>query len=262
MRKMKRIITLVLAAALLLGLAACSQTEKVKISTAEDLKGKTIGVQLGTTGDDIATKDVEAKEVERYTRFVDAITALKQKKIDCIIMDRDTADAYLKNNTDLMQLDVGFEPEQYAIAVKKGDQELLDVVNKVIAQMKSDGSLAGSFEAHEGEAGPAPDLNKGGSAGVLIVGTESGFPPYEYPSGDTIAGVDMDIMSSIAKELSMELEIEDMPFESLIAALTSGKIKAIAAGMTINEERLVNVDFSDPYVDASQVVVIRKTSSK
>jgi polar amino acid transport system substrate-binding protein len=226
------------------------------------LAGKVIGVQLSTTGDTIASDKVNAKSVERFTHYVDAITALKQKKIDCIIMDRDTATEMLADNSDLTQIDVGFDPEQYAIAVNKGDAELLAAINSVITEMKADGSLAASFEAHKGSAGSPPQIDTGAAGGILLVGTESGFPPYEYISGGQVAGVDADIMARVAKKLNMELKIEDMPFDSLITALTTGKINAIAAGMTINDERKVNVDFSAPYVDASQVVVIRKTSQK
>jgi ABC-type amino acid transport substrate-binding protein len=262
MKKSVKLIALLLTLALMLTMVACSSAEKIKIGSKADLAGKVIGVQLGTTGDTIATKDVNAKTVERFTHYVDAITALNQKKVDCIIMDRDTAVAMIANNTSLTQIDVGFDPEQYAIAVKKGDSSLLETVNKVITAMKADGSLAASLKAHEGEKGSAPDMNVGASGGTLIVGTESGFPPYEYISNGKIAGVDMDIMARIAKELNKELKVEDMPFDSLITALTSGKINAISAGMTINDERKVNVDFSIPYVDASQVVVLRKASLK
>ncbi|MCK9251292.1 MAG: transporter substrate-binding domain-containing protein [Clostridiales bacterium] len=262
MKMMRKAAAMLLALGLLLGLAACSSAETVFISSQTDLAGKVIGVQLGTTGDTIASDDVAAKTVERFTRYVDAITALKQKKIDCIVMDRDTANEMIKANAELTQIDVGFEPEQYAIAVQKGDADLLATVNSVIKTMKEDGSLAASFAAHDGSKGSAPDLNVGASGGILKMGTESGFAPYEYIADGKVAGVDIDIMARVAKELNMELQIEDMPFDSLITALSSGKIDAIAAGMTINDERKVNVDFSDPYVDASQVVVIRKTSQK
>jgi len=60
----------------------------------------------------------------------------------------------------------------------------------------------------------------------------------------------------------MELKVENINFDGLIPAVMSGKIQAIAAGMTVNEERKVNVSFSDPYTDAQQVVLIRKTSVK
>lgn len=259
MRKTKTVVCLLLIAALLVMLAGCAGQEKIQIGGQEDLVGKTIGVQLGTTGDDLASEIDEAK-VERYNRYVDAITSLKQKKVDALIMDRDTAEAYVAVNDDLTILDVGFDPEQYAVAVKKGDSDLLAVVNQVIAEMKADGSLEASLESHQGMEGEAPDFNVGAAGGTLVVGTEDGFPPYEYLSNGIVIGTDMDIMARVAKALDMELVVENMNFDGLIAALQSGKINAIAAGMSISEERKVNVDFSDHYVDASQVVVIRKAS--
>lgn len=259
MKKMRIIISLVLIAALLSALAGCAGQEKIKIGGQEDLVGKTIGVQLGTTGDDLAS-DIEQAKVDRFNRYVDAITSLKQKKVDALIMDRDTADAYVAVNDDLSILDVGFDPEQYAVAVRIGDSDLLNVVNTVIADMKADGSLQVSLESHQGMEGEAPDFNSGAAGGTLIVGTEDGFPPYEYLSNGVVIGTDIDIMARVARELDMELVVENMNFDGLIAALQSGKIDAIAAGMSISEERKVNVDFSDHYVDASQVVVIRKAS--
>ena len=79
-------------------------------------------------------------------------------------------------------------------------------------------------------------------------------------SGENVIGTDMDIMAKVAKKLDKELVVENLEFGGLIAAVQQGKIDAIAAGFSINEERKTNVDFSDYYVDASQVVVVRKTS--
>lgn len=280
MKRMNKLILLLLSLALLIAVAGCApaatttestastttkatttEVERIKIKDVGDLKFKIIGVQLGTTGDTIASDtQYRAKDVERFNKYVDAITSLKQKKIDCIIMDRDTAESYIKANDDLGIVDVGFEPEQYAVAVKKGNTDLLAVVNEVIAEMKADGSLAASLEAHADQKGAAPDYNTGAAGGKLVVGTEPGFPPYEYMSGENVIGTDMDIMAKVAKKLDKELVIENLEFGGLIAAVQQGKIDAIAAGFSINEERKTNVDFSDFYVDASQVVVVRKTS--
>lgn len=260
MRNIYRIIAVVCLLSLTLAMSACSSGDKIEIGGLADLDGKIIGVQTGTIGDELA-EEIDTKRVERYNAYVDAITSLKQKKIDAIIMDNDTATAYLEKNDDLVVLDVGFEPEQYAVAVQKGDS-LKATVDTVIERMKADGSLAASLEAHKDETGTAPDMNKGAANGKLVMGTEAGFPPYEYMSGGAVIGTDIDIMAAVAKELDMELVVENMAFDGLIAALQQGKIQAIAAGMTISEERKVNVDFSVPYVDASQVVVIRKTSMK
>lgn len=259
MKKLTAIIAMICLIALTISLAACSSPE-VKIATKADLDGKVIGVQEGTIGDDIATKDISAKSVERFTQYVDAITSLQQKKIAAIVMDMDTAAINVKKSSDLVILDVGFEPEQYAIAVNKGEAELLAAIDKVIAEMKADGSLQKSMDSHAEEAGEAPDYNTGAAGGKLVMGTEAGFAPYEYMDGQNVIGVDVDIMARVAKSLDMELVVENMPFNSLISALNGGKIDVIAAGMTINDERKVNVDFSTPYVDATQVVVIRKAS--
>lgn len=280
MKRMNKMILLLLSFALLVAMVGCAPAatttettaatttkatttavERVKIKEKGDLKFKVIGVQLGTTGDTIASDTLlRAKDVERFNKYVDAITSLQQKKIDCIIMDRDTAESYVKANDDLGIVDVGFDPEQYAVAVKKGNSELLAVVNEVIAEMKADGSLQASIESHIDQKGVAPDYNIGAAGGKLVVGTEPGFPPYEYMSGDNVIGADMDIMAKVAKKLDKELVIENLEFGGLIAAVQQGKIDAIAAGFSINEERKTNVDFSDFYVDASQVVVVRKTS--
>ena len=259
MKKLSLVLAVVFLTAAMLTLTACGN-ETVKISSMEDLEGTTIGVQLGTIGDELAS-DVSGATVERYNQYVDAITSLSQSKVDALIMDRDTAESYIRVNDDLIILDVGFEPEQYAVAVQKGDTALAEVVNQVIAAMKADGSLEASLESHADMDGEAPDFNEGAAGGQLIVGTEAGFPPYEYMSGSVVIGTDIDIMAEVAKALDMELVVENMNFDGLIPALQSGKINAIAAGMTVNEERMVNVDFSDPYVDASQVVVIRKESA-
>jgi polar amino acid transport system substrate-binding protein len=242
---------------------ATTAADAIKIGVQADLKGRIIGVQLGTVGDTLATDKLAAKEVQRFTQYVDAISALKQKKVDCIVMDADTGAAYVKLNTDLAVLDVGFDAEAYAMAVQKTGQDvLLAAINDTIAALKADGSIVKFKEAHAAQTGKAPDFNKGAAGGKLVVGTEPGFAPYEYMQGKVVVGVDIDIMAAVAKKMNKELVIESINFDGLIPALKSKKIQVIAAGMTVTEERKVNVTFSNPYTDAKQIVVIRKTSQK
>ena len=99
------------------------------------------------------------------------------------------------------------------------------------------------------------------SSTKLVMGTESGFAPFEYMDGSTMKGIDVDLANAIATEAGKTLSIEDMPFDSLLAAVEGGKIDFAAAGMTVNDERKLSVDFSDPYFDASQVVMVKKGSS-
>lgn len=101
----------------------------------------------------------------------------------------------------------------------------------------------------------------GKSDDVLVVGTNAAFPPFEYvggQSGDEIKGFDIDLAKQIAKDAGKTLKVENMKFDSLIVALNSGKIDFIASGMTITAERQANVNFSDPYYEATQVVLVNK----
>ncbi len=96
--------------------------------------------------------------------------------------------------------------------------------------------------------------------GKLIMGTNAAFPPYEYYEGDTIVGIDAEIAQAIADELGLELVIEDMEFDGIIGAVTAGKVDMGLAGMTVTEDRLENVNFSDTYAHASQVVIVTNDS--
>lgn len=91
--------------------------------------------------------------------------------------------------------------------------------------------------------------------GKLIVGTNAAFPPFEYVGDDGEPdGFDIALIKAIGEKLGYEVEIQDMEFGSLVAAIGT-KIDASIAGMTITEERKQSVDFSDSYYDAVQFVV-------
>lgn len=86
------------------------------------------------------------------------------------------------------------------------------------------------------------------------------FLPYEYYEGDQIVGIDAEMAAAVAEKLGMELQIEDMEFDSIIPAINSGKADIGVAGMTVTEDRLVNVNFSDPYTTATQVIIVQEGS--
>ena len=96
--------------------------------------------------------------------------------------------------------------------------------------------------------------------GVLTMGTNATFPPYEYKDGDDIVGIDAEIAQAMADKLGLKLEIVDMDFDSLIASVQSGKIDMSLAGMTVTEERKQNVDFTDSYATGVQVIIVKDDS--
>ena len=111
------------------------------IASPDDLKDKIIGVQTGTTGDIYATDDFGDKNVERYNKGMEAVQALSQGKIDAVIIDREPAKVFVKENTGLKILDEAYTTEEYAIAVAKGNTKLLSNINAALAELKADGTL-------------------------------------------------------------------------------------------------------------------------
>ena len=96
---------------------------------------------------------------------------------------------------------------------------------------------------------------------VLRAGTNSEFAPFEYvgDSGE-IEGIDIDIINEIAKDLGVTITMEPMDFDALVPSLVSGKLDITIAGMTITDERKQSVLFSDPYFNATQVVILPENS--
>ena len=94
----------------------------------------------------------------------------------------------------------------------------------------------------------------------LVMVTDATFPPYEMRSGNKIIGIDPEIVGEVARRNGFELIIEDMNFDSIIAAIQIGKADIAASGITVTEERKKMVAFTSPYVSARQVVVVRETS--
>ncbi len=94
----------------------------------------------------------------------------------------------------------------------------------------------------------------------LVMVTEATFPPYEFREGGKIVGIDVDLMKAVAKKTGRELVVEDMSFDSVIAAVQAGKADVAASGITVTDERKRQVGFSHPYVTAQQVVIVPKDS--
>lgn len=277
-RSLKLTALMLVFAGMMLTGTACGQTEKKTgeavntevsstedaITSVDDLEGKKIGVQLGTTGD-IYASDYEGDEagtvVERYNKGADAVQALRQGKIDCVIIDEQPAMKFVEQNSGIRILEEEFTLEDYALMIAKGNDELLDKVNGALRELKADGTLDSikkNYTGAESEIGKYPyekkDVERGN--GTLTIGTNAEFPPYEYYKDGVVTGIDIDIMQAICDKLGMELKVEDMAFDSIIAAVSSGKVDAGAAGFTVTEERKKNVNFSDTYTTSKQVVIV------
>jgi len=109
----------------------------------------------------------------------------------------------------------------------------------------------------EGETAPAED-------GVIVFGTNAEFPPFEFVAAEGVIGefdgIDIAIADLIAKDNGMTAEISNMEFDSLLIALQNGQIDAVIAGMTVTAERQESVNFTTPYYQATQVMIVKEGS--
>ena len=258
---MKKLLLAVMV--MIMCVSACF-ADGLNISKPEDLVNIKIGTQRGTIAEGIAKKmlgDKASTQLTTYEKATDVIQALKVGKIDGAIIDEAPALQFVKNDPDNIKiLPEPMTTEQYAIGFKQGNKELVEQVNKALAEIKADGSLEAIMLKYK-EDPTAPkasdiDLHKGASGGVLKVGTESGFPPYDIKTADGYTGIDIEMCALIAGKLNKELVIVAYPFDSLFMAVNSGHVDMICAGITVNEERKMFTDFSDPYEDAKQVAVV------
>lgn len=239
------------------------------VTCVDDLEGVNIGVQIGTTGD-IYASDYEGDEagtvITRFNKGADAVQALKQGKVDCVIIDEQPAKAYIDKNSELSILEEEFALEEYAMCVAKENTELTAQINQALTELKEDGTLASIIDNYIGDdtIGKSPYVSPENVErnGTLTMATNAAFPPYEYYENGKPVGIDVDMAQAVADKLGKELVVSDMEFDSIIIAVQSGKADFGAAGMTVTEDRLKNIDFTDSYTTAKQVIIVKSGDSK
>lgn len=118
------------------------------IKSIDDLAGKKIGVQLSTTGDIYATDDFGADFVTQYNKATDCVLGLTKGDVDAVIIDNAPAKVFVQQNEGLVLLDAAYADEDYAIAVKKGDAELLEKLDTAITELIADGTVAKIVEKY------------------------------------------------------------------------------------------------------------------
>ena len=208
------------------------------------------------TGLDIAA-------VEQYNKAADAVQALLSNKIDAVCIDDQVAKKFVEANSDeLAILDTAYAVEDYAICVSKDRTDLTSSLNEAIAELKDDGTLDAILDKYinktEGAEGYVTPEGTEYPNGTLIMATNAAFEPYEYIENGAVIGIDAEFGKAICDKLGYELQIEDMEFDSIIPAVQSGKADFGMAGMTVTEERLENIDFTDTYCTGVQSIIVLK----
>ena len=235
-----------------------------QIKSKTDLKGAVIGVQLGTTSDGLATeleKEGGGTKVERYNKGADAIQALLQGKIDCMVTDEAPAKAFQRVNPSLRILPETFDASSFAICVAKDHAELQQSINHAIRILKENGVIDSIVNRHL-ERGIAVAYTPKTSDVSLRFATNATFEPFEYYQNGKIVGIDVDVANAIGDVMGVDVEILDMEFDAIITSVQAGKADAGIAGITVTPERKKNIGFTDSYADVRQVIMVNSNEVK
>jgi polar amino acid transport system substrate-binding protein len=158
-------------------------------------------------------------------------------------------------------LDTEYKVEDYAICVAKENTDLLDQINAALAELTEDGTTKAIVDKYISDTPHDLQFQQDTEGKPeLTMATNAAFPPYEFYENGEIVGIDAEMAAAIADKLDMKLKIDDMDFDAVVAAVQSGKADMGVAGMTVTEERLQSISFTESYATGIQVIVVPEGS--
>lgn len=257
---LKKLIKFIPCLLVLVLLSGCQKKLNV-IENINDLNNKNIGIYTGSEYDTIANQKIKNPNILFYNSYSDQISALKSGKIDGFLTDEPLGKEIIKNNDGLKILDEKLTEDSYAFAINPKLKDLKNDINKVLNEMKKDGTLSKFESKWMGSNEKAKELETykyDGKKGTIKFGTISGSAPFAYLKNNETVGYDIDVIKYIAKQLDMKLELIVMQFDGLLPAIVSGKVDVAGCSIIVTEERKKSVLFSEPDYTGGIVIITRK----
>ena len=218
----------------------------------------------GSMGEGLARARWPQAQIKTFDDIMDAIVALKAGQLDTAIVPFPLGLQLEKTNADLRQLPERLDDEETAVAVRLEDAKLLEDINRVIAELKADGTLADMQKRwFKSDPGPydEPEIELPTDGDILTIGVSATREPFTFVDKDgRVTGHDGELARRISAKLNRPIRFSDMKFMALIPALQSGKVDMIVTGMAATDERRKQVAFSDSYFQNAQVMIVRRST--
>jgi polar amino acid transport system substrate-binding protein len=231
-------------------------------TSLDDLKNGRIDVLTGSAGELAAVARFPGASIREMTSSADSALAVKTLKADAFIHDRSLLLQLVKKNPDLVILDEPLGKLSLAVAINRGNSALLFRINGLFADLEKDGTLRRLREKWiEPGYSAIPELFPSGGAkadGVLKMGTCATQEPFSFQANGAFTGMDIELSRLIGDRLKKKIQIFDMPFESLIPALETGKIDFALSNFSVTEERKKRIAFSTPYIESDICALVRQ----
>ena len=231
-------------------------------TSVSQLHGRRIGVQTGTTFDEIVLETLPDAKISYFNSYPDMAAALKARKIDGFPGDEPVLQLMASEDSKIRILADRMDTFEFGFVLPKdkAGEKLRDEMNAWLTEMKADGELDriiarwtnGTEEdkiVPDYASYPAPN-------GVLTMATEGAYAPMNYYRKNEVVGFEIELAARFCEARGYGLRVQSMLFDAILPAVQAGKADFAAAGMTITEERKESVYFSDPYYTGGTVMAV------
>ena len=226
------------------------------------LAGKTFAVPSGTVADKLVLSRFPGAKFEYFDDAQASCMAVKDGKADAAAYDLPILKNIAAKNDGLTVLPQMITTDDYGFAVKLGNADLKGAIDAVVLELRSDGTYADMEKRwlpEHGNPAAMPQIALDGTAGTLKFGTAAVTEPFSFKdSSGAVVGFDVELATYVAKKLGMKLEVVNMAFGDLIAAVESGAVDMAGACITITAERSKIVLFSASYYQGGIAALVRQ----
>lgn len=232
----------------------------IRFKSLQDFSGVKVGVLTGTFFDKLLDEAAEDVQYRYYDDFPSQLLALQTGTLDAIISDMPIAKLAVAQQPDLAIFPETVAPDSYGLGLPK-NSPLTEQVNALIKRYENDGTLKALQEKWFGADDSKKTIDIGSydaSNGTLRYVHDSTLEPMSYVGGNGESlGLEVELVSMIAKELGMELEITQGTFNTLIPMLASGRADIVSGSVSITEERRESIDLTEPHYIGGTVLIVR-----
>lgn len=233
-------------------------SEKKILKKLDDIGDKKVAVLAGTVHDGYMQNKYPKADIKRYNSTADMILSLRTEKTDAALFDLYSAKAMIIQNPDIGILTDNVLDQPLGFGLSKKNPALKNEFNEFLKTVKSDGSFEVMYKkwfTGDPEKVPMPKFNFNGNGKPLTLAVSIGDLPYSTIIKGDFVGFDIELIKTFAQKKGYNLKIVSMDFSALVAALAAGKVDMIADCISITEERLKIIDFSDSYLTFKTAVL-------
>ena len=254
-----------------------------KITSYDQLKGKTVGVKNGTAAQRFLqkNKDKYGYTIKTFDTSDLMNNSLSTGAVDAIMDDQPVIEYAIKQGQDLSINIEGEAVGSFAFGVKKdgSHENLIKQFNTALAQMKKDGTLDQIIEKWTGSSQSSSSTTTTASTSAVPetstkagqkatpkkkkykISSDSSFAPFVFQNDQSkYTGIDMELIKAIAKDQGFTLEISNPGFDAAVSDVQNGNADGMIAGMTVTDARKATFDFSDPYYTTNSILAVQESS--